>query len=104
MGVEILCRRDATLITAETTLKFILQKLQKEISDFSSELVRSFCQRIKQRRTILSAILLYLHNPVMYEKELKSSNAIMKDTFQLKKKKKKSKSGNEKKKIRSTAQ
>lgn len=87
LGVEVLCRPDATLITAETTLKFILTKLLAEETNFSKELVNSFCKRIKERRTMQSVLLLYLHNPVLYLKELKKTDLnLAQETFELEKK------------------
>lgn len=86
LGVEVLSRRDATLLTAETTLKFIIKKLAEDGSSFSKDLVNSLCKRIKQRRTIQSAMLLYLHNPSQYEKDINKIPGPEKDTFKLEKK------------------
>lgn len=73
LGVEVLCRRDATLITAETTLKlFIMRKLKDENNSFSQSLITSLTKRIKERRSIQSLVLMYLQNPCEYEKELKN--------------------------------
>lgn len=60
LGVEILCRRDATLITAETTLRFILEKLNNQSIPLSIKLAAALRRRIGQRRTDLTGTLLYL--------------------------------------------
>lgn len=82
LGVEVLCRRDSTLLTADTTLRFILEKLDKQQSRVSDDLATALRMRIKERRTDLSGIVLYLHNPKKYEKSVKSPE----DTFLLPKK------------------
>lgn len=85
LGVEVLCRRDATLITAETTLKlFIMRKLKDENNSFSQSLITSLTKRIKERRSIQSLVLMYLQNPCEYEKELKKNPA--NEPFSLEKK------------------
>lgn len=84
LGVEVLCRRDATLITAETALKFIKQKLKNENNSFSQSLITSLTKRIKERRSIQSLVLMYLQNPCEYEKELKKNPA--NEPFSLEKK------------------
>ncbi|GBP88554.1 hypothetical protein EVAR_21762_1 [Eumeta japonica] len=38
LAVEVLCRQDATLITAEATLKFMIKKLEDNNSALASEL------------------------------------------------------------------
>ncbi|GBM88966.1 hypothetical protein AVEN_269064-1 [Araneus ventricosus] len=61
LAVEALCRRDSTLLTAETTLKFILEKLVTQDTMLSAELSEALRERIKERRTVVTGI--YLQNP-----------------------------------------
>lgn len=82
LGVEVLCRRDATLITAETTVRFILEKLNNQSTPLSTKLAAALRRRIKQRRTDLTGTLLYLQNPIKFENDLKNPD----DTFLLPKK------------------
>ena len=64
MAVEALCRRDTNLITAETTIKFLLDDIYKTKSHFHKQILESINQRIVQERyTDASVILQYLHNP-----------------------------------------
>ncbi|GBO05139.1 hypothetical protein AVEN_199559-1 [Araneus ventricosus] len=51
LAVEALCRRDSTLLTAETTLKFILEKLLTQDAVLSAEFPEALRVRIKERRT-----------------------------------------------------
>lgn len=76
LGVEVLCRRDATLITAETTLRFILEKLDTQSTPLTIKLAATLCRRIAQRRNDLTGILLYLQNPIKFENNLKNSDDI----------------------------
>ncbi|GBM55701.1 hypothetical protein AVEN_196600-1 [Araneus ventricosus] len=70
--VDALCRRDSTLLTAETTLKFILEKLLTEDTMLSVELSEALRARIKERRTVVTGILICLQNPknMMIQDEL----------------------------------
>ncbi|GBN85181.1 hypothetical protein AVEN_93741-1 [Araneus ventricosus] len=63
LAVEALCRRDSTLLTAETTLKFMLEKLLNQDTVLSAELSEALRVRIEERRTVLTGILIYLQNP-----------------------------------------
>ncbi|GBM58559.1 hypothetical protein AVEN_255338-1 [Araneus ventricosus] len=63
LAVEALCRRDSTLLTAETTLKFLLEKLVTQDKMLSAELSETLRVRIKERRTVVTGILIYLQNP-----------------------------------------
>ncbi|GBO29923.1 hypothetical protein AVEN_154689-1 [Araneus ventricosus] len=51
---EALCRRDSTLLSAETALKFILEKLLTQDTVLSAELSEALCVRMKERRTIVT--------------------------------------------------
>ncbi|KAJ8729012.1 hypothetical protein PYW07_006708 [Mythimna separata] len=57
-----LCRRDATLHTADTTLKFMIKKLDEQNSVLSCKLAMNLRSRIKQRRLRLAGVLHYLHD------------------------------------------
>ncbi|GBM85496.1 hypothetical protein AVEN_167646-1 [Araneus ventricosus] len=72
VAVEALCRRDSTLLTAETILKFILEKLVTQDTMLSAELSEALRVRIKGRRTVETGILIYLQNPknMMIQDEL----------------------------------
>ena len=68
IGTEALCRRDATLISADEVTKFIYQQLNMQTSSFSKELLASFIKRINQRRNLeVMALLLYLNDPDVIE-------------------------------------
>lgn len=78
IAVETLCRRDSTLLTAETTLKFVLEKLLTHNTQLSTELSEALRVRIKERRTVVTGILIYLQNPKKYEDKNRAD-----DTFTL---------------------
>lgn len=70
LSVEVLCRRDSTLVTADTTFRFILEKLDKQRGVLSAELaIAHIRQRIKERCTDITGILIYLNNPKKYEQD-----------------------------------
>ena len=68
--VEALCLRDATLITADITLEFMLSKattlhlslckVKQQQSEIGKQLYAALSHRIKERRTSLSSIVYYL--------------------------------------------
>ncbi|CAG9128689.1 unnamed protein product [Plutella xylostella] len=62
LAVLSICRRDATLHTADTTLKFLLKKLDEQNSALSFKLAMNLRSRIKQRRLLLAGVLHYLHD------------------------------------------
>lgn len=63
LAVEALCRREASLLTAETTLKFILEKLSKQHSYLSVQLSEALRVRVRERcSTVMTGILVYLNN------------------------------------------
>lgn len=62
VSVEALCRRDANLITADASLKFIMDKLRKIDNEFSIKMQTALEIRIKERRTDVSGVLQYLHS------------------------------------------
>ncbi|GBM81390.1 hypothetical protein AVEN_117565-1 [Araneus ventricosus] len=83
LAVLALCRRDWTLLTAETTLKFILEKLLTQDTVLSAELSESLRVRIYELRTIVTGILIYLQNPKKYDNDTRRAD----DTFTMLKKK-----------------
>ncbi|GBN93118.1 hypothetical protein AVEN_72881-1 [Araneus ventricosus] len=63
LAVEALCRRDSTLLTAETTLKFILEMLLIQDTMLNAELSEALRVKIKERLTVVTGILIYVQNP-----------------------------------------
>lgn len=59
-------RQDSNLLTAETSLQFIMDKLQLQNTSFPLplQLVPVLSVRIKQRRTNLGSFFRYLKNPL----------------------------------------
>uniref|UniRef100_A0A1B6DX94 Uncharacterized protein n=1 Tax=Clastoptera arizonana TaxID=38151 RepID=A0A1B6DX94_9HEMI len=76
-----MCRREASLLTAETTLKFIFEKLSKQSSYLSiSEALRV---RVREHRsTVMTGILVYLNNPKKYDQNIRQAD----ETFPMPKK------------------
>lgn len=74
LGVEALCRRESTLITADTTVQFILDKLQQQNTVLSNQLSQTLHERIQERRTDLTGVLIYLQNPKKYDEEAKNTD------------------------------
>ncbi|UYV74205.1 BRPF1 [Cordylochernes scorpioides] len=63
-AVAAICRRVATLLTAEATVKFFLEELQAQYHSLSKDLQKSFQKRILEERcNKTSLVLQYLHNP-----------------------------------------
>jgi hypothetical protein len=64
LAVEALCRRELSLITADTTLRFVLDKLKCQDTMLSAELSETLRKRIgERRRTEITGLLIYLQNP-----------------------------------------
>lgn len=61
LAVDALCRRDATLITADAAIKFMMEKVRSVDSEFSREFYEKLKTRIIERRNLLSEVLHYLH-------------------------------------------
>lgn len=57
-----ICRRDATLYTADTAMKFMLNKLDQQNTCLSSSLAVNLRRRIKERRLLIAGVLHYLHD------------------------------------------
>ncbi len=55
LAVEALCQRDSSLITADTTLKCILNKLKSRGTVLSADLSEKLRKRIGERRRILKS-------------------------------------------------
>lgn len=66
LAVNVLCREDASWLTAETTLRFMVSKLEMQNTGLSKELRAALLHRIKERRNSMSGVLLYLENPNKY--------------------------------------
>lgn len=60
-AVEALCRRDASLLTADAILAFAMTQLQNQNTDLSAKLFDALGRRISERRTHLSGVLNYIH-------------------------------------------
>ena len=64
LGSEKICRKDATLLTAEVTFTFILNELNRQNNSVSRLLEKQFKLRYQQRKNnTLVALLKYLQNP-----------------------------------------
>ena len=64
IAVEALCRRDTNLITAEATIKFLLNELSISASYFNNQILEAIDKRIIQERYIdASVVIQHLHNP-----------------------------------------
>jgi hypothetical protein len=59
LAVEALCRRDATLLSADTTISFVINNLGN--SDLAVQLKESLLRRMNQRQAQVSSLLQYLH-------------------------------------------
>lgn len=70
LAVEVLCRRDTDLVSAEHTLRFMVRKLGDLKTPLSEKLVSSMNNRISERRIKATAVLLYLKNPNNYQDDL----------------------------------
>lgn len=62
-AVEALCARDANLISADVSLKFMLDELAKQKTSLSESLSAELINRIRERRSEVSDVLQFLHNP-----------------------------------------
>ncbi|KAF2890270.1 hypothetical protein ILUMI_15903, partial [Ignelater luminosus] len=57
-----------------TTFRFILDKLQKQDTVLSNQLSKSLRERIQERRTELTGVLIYLQNLEKYDQETKNTD------------------------------
>lgn len=69
VAVEVLCRLELNLITAETTLRFVISKLEGQETLLAKKLATWLRKRIAERRTKITAVLLYLHDLGKYEED-----------------------------------
>lgn len=87
--VEVLCEENANLITTETALKFMIEKISEIQNDVSQDFLVLLKQRIGERRLPeLSGTLKYLDNSGKFYREEKSSypfgnpyNSVVKSTI-----------------------
>ncbi|GBN32263.1 hypothetical protein AVEN_248216-1 [Araneus ventricosus] len=75
LAVGALCRRDSTLLTAESILTFISEKLLTQDTVLSAELSEALRVRIKELRIIATGILIYLQNPKKYDDTRRADDA-----------------------------
>ncbi|KAL1447382.1 hypothetical protein WDU94_012282, partial [Cyamophila willieti] len=70
LTVEVLCRRNSNLCTADAALKFLLDQLFQMKTNLSEKMMSSLITRLKQRRNpTMSGVLNYLQNPAFNENE-----------------------------------
>jgi len=67
LAVEVLCRQDTDLAIAETTLRFMIRKLEELKTPLADKLAGCLRKRIVERRTNLTACLLYIRDPTKYQ-------------------------------------
>lgn len=63
LTVEAICRQDATLLSADAAIQFMIKSITDHPCSLSYELNAALKKRILQRRTEISSVLQYLHNP-----------------------------------------
>lgn len=68
LSVEALCTADCSLLTADVSLKFMLDELTVHDSVLGNKLKEELINRILERRTHYSALLQYLNNPAEIRK------------------------------------
>jgi hAT family C-terminal dimerisation region len=69
LTVEVVCRRDSNLLTADAALRFMLKKLRAQKTALGTDLANALSRRIRQRRSNLSGVMLYLQDPKAAEQE-----------------------------------
>lgn len=62
LSLESMCSSNSTLLSADASLKFMLDELSIQNSFYSNELKNALCFQISKRRTQYSDALQYLHN------------------------------------------
>ena len=60
--VDVLCRRDANLFTADIAITFMLNRLKDDNNFISQKLHSALIPLMQQRRTDISGLLQYMHN------------------------------------------
>ena len=58
IALEAICRRDANLITAEATVKFLLDEMNKSHSNYNSRIQEAINQRIVQERYTKTSVII----------------------------------------------
>lgn len=61
MAIEVLCRSDANLITADAALQFMFDRLAEVNGELSEQLVSLLTECVEQCRTEASSVLQFLH-------------------------------------------
>jgi len=59
--VEAICNRNATLLTADTGINFMLKVLESQKNKIAEDLVDALTARLQYRRSDNSSVLQYLH-------------------------------------------
>ncbi|KAL0850731.1 hypothetical protein ABMA28_006673 [Loxostege sticticalis] len=72
--VESLCRRDASLLTADVAVKYALKKFTEMNSLLSNKMAMHLKQRYSERRLIEAATLTYLTNPCKYFEDARTDD------------------------------
>ena len=68
---EMLCCRDATLVTADSTFEFVLDQLYQQNTAFSLKFAESLEKRIEERRDAnLTGLLKYLEDPAVFSRKV----------------------------------
>ena len=62
IAVEALCMRDANLITAEATIKILLNELSRSPSKYNIQILEAIDERIIQERYIDATVVLILRH------------------------------------------
>ena len=62
LTVEATCRQDATLLSADATIQFMMKSITGHPCSLSYELKAALKVRILERRTEISSVLPYLHD------------------------------------------
>ena len=77
MILKIICREDADLLTVETSLEFLLNKLMLVNNPLSLKLYQSLVGRCNMRRNVETVSLLrYLHNPKKFKDDSSSKTFV----------------------------
>lgn len=73
LAVESLCREDANLLSADTTFKFMFDRLSEIKSSLGKEVISALKKRIFERRTELSDLIGYLHKALEDDGQITST-------------------------------
>ena len=64
IALDAICRCDANLTTAEATVEFLLDEINKSHSYYNSRIQKAINQRIQEFYTKALVIVQYLHKPL----------------------------------------